>query len=108
MTEYWIYRWPNPAMSLTNDGLAPFAEPGQGSFSQVSGSNLNTFIDNGSGAPLIPGTTNYWYSVRAVSQAACGPLLSAPTAPVWGVLRERNGPLCLQPVQSSAVALLPP
>jgi hypothetical protein len=90
VAEYWIFRWPNPALSLTSDpmdltyrtGVAP----------QMAGTNLNSFIDNGAGAPTVPGVSNYWYSVRAVAQSACGPLASPPTAPVWGVLRDRSAP----------------
>jgi hypothetical protein len=90
VNQYWIYRWPNPSMYLTND-----ATPSNGLVgvvSQLTGTNTNSFIDNGAGAPLTPGLSNYWYTVRAVSIAACGPLLSPDSMPVWGVLRERFGP----------------
>ncbi len=90
VTEYWIYRWPNPAMALTNDS-APLSNR-VGVVAQALGTNVNSFLDNGSTAPLTPSLSNYWYTVRAVSQAACGPLLSPHTPPAWGVLRERFGP----------------
>jgi hypothetical protein len=90
VSEYWVYRWPNPAMLFTND-----ATPTNNRIavvSQVSNSPTNFYEDNTAGAPMTPGTTNYWYTVRAVSEAACGPLLSPNSTPVWGVLRERVGP----------------
>ncbi|HEY3860680.1 MAG TPA: hypothetical protein VGO59_02225 [Verrucomicrobiae bacterium] len=90
VSEYWIYRWPNPAMALSND-FSPMLNRA-GVVPQVPAAGANSFVDNGAGAPIVPGVTNYWYSVRAVSQSACGPLLSAPTSPAWGVLRERFGP----------------
>ena len=90
VSEYWVYRWPNPAMALTNDA-APLSNR-VGVVAQALGTNVNSFLDNGPNAPLMPGLSNYWYTVRAVSQAACGPLLSPHTPPAWGVLRERFGP----------------
>ena len=91
VTEYWVYRWPNPSMSLSNE-----ANPTLNRIMvvpQVAGTNVNSYADNGSNAPLTPGLSNYWYTVRAVSQAACGPLLSPDSMPAWGVLRERFGPV---------------
>jgi hypothetical protein len=90
VAEYWVYRWPNPAMALTND-----AAPTNNRINvvlQLSNSSTNSYQDNGADAPLVPGPANYWYTVRAVSQSACGPLLSPHSMPVWGVLRERIGP----------------
>ncbi len=90
VTAYWVYRWPNPAMAFTND-VAPLSNR-VGVVTQVLGTNTGTFLDNGSDAPLIPGLTTYWYTVRAVSVATCDPLLSAHSAPAFGVLRRRDGP----------------
>ena len=90
VTEYWIYRWPNPSMALTNDPTSLVNRAGV--VSQLPGTNLNLFIDTGAGAPTVPGVSNYWYSVCAVVQSACGPLVSPPTPPAWGVLRERTAP----------------
>jgi hypothetical protein len=95
VTAYWVYRWPNPTMALTNDA-APLSNR-VGVVTQVLGTNTGTFDDNGSDAPLIPGLTTYWYTVRAV-RAACAvcnpllPLLSPHSAPAFGVLRRRDGP----------------
>jgi hypothetical protein len=90
VTEYWVYRWPNPAMVLTNDS-APLDNRIM-VVPQAPGTNVNSYADTGAGAPLTPGLTNYWYTVRSVSQTACGPLLSPNSMPAWGVLRERFGP----------------
>ena len=90
VSEYWIYRWNNPSAALTND-FAPL-DNRVGVVAQIAGTNLNRFVDNGTNGPAAPGATNYWYTIRAVSQAACGPLLSPHSTPIWGVLRERTAP----------------
>lgn len=92
ITQYWVYRWPNPAMALTNDvtpsnnliGIAP----------QLAGPGWNSLLDTNAGAPNSPGPSNFWYTVRAVSFSACGQLLFSPnSAPVSGVLRQHAAPL---------------
>ena len=93
VTRYWIYRWPNPAMALTND--SPPASNSivfnlAGVVTHVPGTNFNSFLDTN--GPAIPGASNYWYTVRAVSQAACTTLFSPHSAPAWGVLRDRRAP----------------
>ena len=90
VSEYWIYRWDNPSMVLTNDA-APLSHR-IAVVSQLPGTNVNRYFDSGTNAPLTPGVTNYWFTIRAVSQAACGPLLSPHSTPMWGVLRERTAP----------------
>ncbi len=90
VTHYWIYRWQNPAMSFTNDTL-----PLSNRVSVVAhrlGTNVNSYRDDGPGAPTVAGLANYWYTIRAVSQAACDPLLSPHSAPASAVLRQREGP----------------
>src|SRR5207253_218489 len=59
---------------------------------QLAGTNGNVFTDNGTNLPTAPSVSNYWFTVRAVSQAPCGPLISPNSSPAWGVLREREGP----------------
>src|SRR5262249_25303615 len=54
--------------------------------------NQTSFLDDVAGSPVVAGTSNYWYTIRAVSQAACDALLSPQSAPAWGVLRERSAP----------------
>ena len=90
VTHYWIYRWPNPTMTFTNDGLPLNYRVGV--VSHDPGTNQNTFLDDFAGSPKTPGLSNYWYTVRAVSMAACDPLLSPHSPPVSGVLRQREGP----------------
>jgi len=90
VNEYWIYRWLNQSSFLTND-----ATPSNGLVgivAQLPGTNMNSFTDNGTNGVLVPGLSNYWYTVRSVSIAAGGPLLSPHSMPTWSVLRERFGP----------------
>jgi hypothetical protein len=90
ITHYWVYRWTNPTAALTNDavpltgriGIAP----------HLPDANLNAFLDNTPGAFTNASLSNVWYTVRAVSQAACDPLLSPQAGPASGVLRQRDGP----------------
>ncbi len=90
VTHYWIYRWPNPTMALTNDA-APLNFR-VGFVTNLAETSLNSFIDTGAGALTNANITNVWYTVRAVSQAACDPLLSPHAGPAWGVLRQRDAP----------------
>src|SRR5205807_976357 len=43
-------------------------------------------------SPATPGATNVWYTIRAVSHAGCGDLLSPHSTAAWGVLRQRAAP----------------
>jgi hypothetical protein len=91
VNEYWVYRWSDPTMAFTNE-----ATPSNGLVGivpQMGTSPTNSYTDNGTNAPLIPGLTNYWYTVKAVSIGACSPLLSPDSMPAWGVLRQRFGPV---------------
>ncbi len=91
VTQYWIYRWPNPAMALTSD-----ATPSNnviGVASQIANTNWNFLLDTDPTSPATPGPSNFWYTVRAVSRSACGSLLFSPnSAPASGVLRQREAP----------------
>ena len=91
VTHYWIYRWTNPSMVLTNDA-AP-TNGVVGIVPQLAVTNRNLFLDTSPGALTSPNLTNVWYTIRAVSEAACDPLLSPHSPPAWGVLRQREGPL---------------
>jgi hypothetical protein len=91
VTHYWIYRWTNPSMVLTNDA-AP-SNGVVGIVAQVPGTNRNSFLDTSTGALTNANLTNVWYTIRAVSIAACDPLLSPHSSPAWGVLRQRDAPL---------------
>ncbi len=90
VTHYWIYRWPNPAMALSND--VPPSVNRIGMVPHSAATNTGTYLDDGPGAPVTPGLSNFWYTVRAVSVAACDPLPSPHSPPVSAVLRQREGP----------------
>lgn len=93
VTQYWVYRWPDPTMVMTNDGNP--ASYCIGVVPLIPNSPTNYFQDNSASAPLTPGLTNYWYTVRAVSQEACpacDSLFSPNSMPAWAVLRQRSGP----------------
>ena len=90
-THYWVYRWINPTAALTNDA-APLSNR-VGVVAQLAGTNVNSFLDDTTGALIAPNLTNVWYTLRAVNMDACDPLLSPHTAPAWGVLRQRDGPV---------------
>lgn len=90
VSHYWIYRWPNPTMALTNDATP--LEYRAGVVPQIPGTNSNSFIDTGAGAMTSANISNVWFTVRAVSEAACDSLLSPHAGPAWGVLRQREAP----------------
>ena len=90
VTQYWVYRWINPTMALTNDATPTSNRVGV--VSQLAGTNRNSFLDTTTGALTDPNLTNVWYTIRAVSEAACDPLLSPHSPPAWGVLRQHEGP----------------
>jgi hypothetical protein len=90
VTHYWIYRWVNPAAALTNDAAPLVGRVGV--VTHTPGTNRNVFLDNTPGAFTNASPSNIWYTVRAVSEAACDPLLSPHSPPAWGVLRQRDAP----------------
>ena len=90
VTHYWIYRWPNPALALNNTVAPEVNRIGIVPHSAIATSG--TYLDDGPTAPTTPGLSNYWYTVRAVSVAACDPLPSPHSPPVSAVLRQRDGP----------------
>ncbi|MEO6035995.1 MAG: hypothetical protein ABIQ35_12135, partial [Verrucomicrobiota bacterium] len=90
VTHYWVYRWPNPTMALTSDATPLNFRIGV--VTNIPGTDMNSFIDTGAGAMTTANISNVWFTVRAVSQAACDDLLSPHAGPAWGVLRQRDGP----------------
>ncbi|MBI1839762.1 MAG: hypothetical protein HYR88_02785 [Verrucomicrobia bacterium] len=90
VTHYWIYRWPNPSMALKNDAAPELNRIGI--VPRADAVDTVTYLDSGPGAPTTPGLSNFWYTVRAISVAACDPLLSPHSPPVSAVLRQREGP----------------
>ncbi len=91
VTDYWVYRWINPTAALTNDA-APLSNR-IAVVPHVAGTNFNSYLDTSTGALTNANLSNVWYTVRAVSVAACDPLLAPHTPPAWGVLRQRDGPV---------------
>jgi hypothetical protein len=90
VTHYWVYRWANPTDALTN-AAAPVT--GRiGIVDHIPDADRNLFLDDTPGAFTTPGISNVWYTVRAVSEASCDPLLSPHAGPASGVLRQRDGP----------------
>jgi hypothetical protein len=87
VSAYWIYRWDNPAMALASGN--DFSSHLVGTASTDSQAGFASFMDTNTS---VPGPSNYWYTVRAVSQTACGPIVSANSAPASGVLRQRAAP----------------
>ena len=88
--EYWVYRWPDATMAMTNDST-----PLNYRIAVVPhnpGASNNAYLDNGPGAPGVAAASNYWFTVRAVSHAACTDLVSPNSPPAWGVLRIRDAP----------------
>ena len=90
VNAYWIYLWNNPSDVLTND--LNFTNHLIATVPQIGGTNANQFVVDGANLPVAASVSNFWFTVRAVSQAACGPLFSPNSAPAWAVLRERQGP----------------
>ncbi len=90
VTTYWVYRWPNPGDALRTDLPATLNRIGV--VAHAPGSISGSYLDNGPTAPVTPGLSNFWYTVRAVSVAACDDLASPHSPPVSAVLRVREGP----------------
>ena len=89
--EYWVYKWPNPTMALTNDA-AP-ASNRIAIVAQISNTNWNSAFDNASNNYYFAGPASSWYTIRAISTNAGQVSLASPnTPPVSGVLRERTAP----------------
>jgi hypothetical protein len=91
VSQYWVYRWPNTALALTND-----ATPSNnliGIVAQIPNTNFNFLLDTNPTAPAAPGPSNFWYTVRAASLSACGSWLFSPNSPpASGVLRQHAAP----------------
>jgi hypothetical protein len=77
----------------------------------AAGEARGGFLDNGAGAPDASkdAGASYWYAVRVEEQGACGAKYSPLSTPVFGVLRNRAGPVapegsiqiqCVQPLTS--------
>lgn len=93
---YYVYRWETPDQYLahTNDpGFNLIAGP----IDHEPGLQTISYRDDGTGAPHMPANANttYWYTVRAIDEGNCTTCTanySGHSSPVYGVLRDREGP----------------
>jgi hypothetical protein len=93
ITEYWVYRWTSVSNMQANE--ANLLANRIAIVPHLPGLEKQTNLDLGlPGSPILPADASrtFWYSVRAVNLAACGPLASGNSAPAYGVLRDREGP----------------
>lgn len=89
---YWVYRWTNVTemrlkQANRSNNLISVV-------SHIPGQATNSYLDAGATAPTPPADLGrtFWYTVRAEDDGACSANLSAHSAPVFGVLRDRTGP----------------
>lgn len=96
-SHYLVYRWQSvqELNESANDPAIEAAHLISGEIPHQTGVEEYQFIDDGSGAPGLPAQAGatFWYTVKAVLDTACGDLPSGHSAPGWGVLRDREGPL---------------
>jgi hypothetical protein len=113
-TFYYVYRWTNHSDYL-KDTLDPVNHPNRVGvpIAQDPGKEKLSILDTGVGAPHMPqdaGKT-FWYTVRVRDNSACGGNFSPHSGPIFGVLRQREGPgspngllgiTCCKPAVASA------
>jgi len=90
VARYAIFRWDDRNQMHEDAGKAlPI-----GFVDHRPGTNKYTFIDRSPSAPSVAKDSGkvFWYTVRAVQDTACGPLLSPDSAPARGIPRDRVGP----------------
>ena len=94
ISGYYVYRWTAPSQIPQNESL-PALHRVSALIPHVNGQLNYSFIDSGAGAPNVPADVNktFWYTVRAVDLSSCGGNFSANSAPAFGVLRDRTGPV---------------
>ncbi|MGJ8723769.1 MAG: hypothetical protein ACSHYB_04360 [Roseibacillus sp.] len=96
-SHYLVYRWDSlEEMKLAvNHSTIEAGHLVSGEIPHVSGVEDYEFLDGGTGAPALPAQAGVtvWYSVKAVLETSCGDLPSGHSAPGWGVLRDRQGPV---------------
>ncbi|MCF7676203.1 MAG: hypothetical protein K9M97_12720 [Akkermansiaceae bacterium] len=91
VTRYDIYRWANSSDPVTP--TVPLLKVG--SVPAQAGVEWYTFEDASLGvAPDVSEFNKpWWFTVRAVTEGACGAVPSPHGAPASGVLRKRSGPV---------------
>jgi hypothetical protein len=116
ITAYYVYRWDNAgdALVLGND---PNVHLIAGPIPYANGQSTLSYLDNGQGPytilpanpPRMPqdaGRT-FWYTVRTADNGACGSNFSPHSAPVYGVLRDREGPSPARSARASIQCSVP-
>lgn len=90
---YWVYRWSSIA-ELRAEQANPLSKR-IAVINHVVGQTTNTYLDAGTGAPTPVNDSGktFWYTVRAEDDGACQGNLSPHSAPAFGVLRDRTGPV---------------
>lgn len=91
VTRYDIYRWVN-----SNDSVNPEIPLLKvGSVPAQAGVEWYSFDDASLGVPPPAAEFNkpWWFTVRAVTEGACGAVPSPHGSPASGVLRKRSGPV---------------
>jgi hypothetical protein len=93
--RYYIHRWNTRSEMHSKTTLA---QNRVGIVEWVPGTRLE-FVDLGVGSPQRAKDEGkvYWYTVHAVQETACGELVSGPSAPAYGILRDRVGPRAESP-----------
>ena len=90
VARYAIFRWEDRNAMHEDHGKAlPI-----GFVNHRVGTNRFSFVDRSPTAPTVLADAGkvFWYTVRAVQDTACGPLMSANSAPARGIPRDRVGP----------------
>ena len=93
INKYYVYRWKAPAevpIFFPNPASHRIAGP----IAYIPGAEWNSYVDDGVGSPQVPADADktFWYTIRAEDDSACGGNLSPHSSPVFGVLRDRDGP----------------
>ncbi|MDQ8191657.1 hypothetical protein [Roseibacillus persicicus] len=95
--HYLVYRWESVGQinSAEAGSTGETAHLISTPIPHLDGVTSYQFIDSGSGSPSLPAQAGvtYWYTVKAVLETSCGELPSGHSAPGWGVLRDREGPV---------------
>jgi hypothetical protein len=103
---YYVFRWNSPTAALapSSKGATPVAGP----IAHDPTKDSYAWLDDVSGSPtaLANAGQQFWYTVRAADDGACGVNISGDSSPAMGVLRDRFGPVaptgtvsirCVQP-----------
>lgn len=91
--RYWVHRAASAeALRAPPESLLPF-RIGPATPAAAGSAELGQ-LDDGTGAPTTGANLGetFWYSVVVEEEGACGPLWSHASPPVFGVLRDREGP----------------